>query len=226
MIEAPLTGARAVFTTRTGGQSAGPYASRNLGIFTDDDTQTVRENISRLAEGFGLTGMQLLRQVHGAELHEFGAHSLAETPIADGGYTSEREIPILITGADCPTVFLSDGERLAAIHCGWRPVADGIVEAGGELFKDGFEAVIGPGICRDHFEVGPEVIEAMGRDGELHSSGRQLDLTGVIRARLERCGAGSVHVVERCTFCEPDVFFSHRRDGGVTGRQAGVAWLV
>lgn len=226
MIEAPLKGARAIFTTRSGGASGEPYASRNLGIFTDDHEPTVRANLDELAAAFDHEGFQLLKQVHGEIIETVGARTRSEVPIADGAVTTERLHPILITGADCPTVFLSDGERLVALHCGWRPVAAGIIEEGAAFFEGGpFDAVVGPGICQDHFEVGPEVVEALGKDGEAAADGRQLDLVAVIRARLSRAGAELIHVVDRCTYCEPDVFFSHRRDGGVTGRQAGVAWL-
>jgi len=227
VFEVELPAARAIFTTRLGGHSDAPFASRNLGLFTDDDESTVRKNIDGLKADFGLTSLQLLRQVHGEVIEPVTPASHGTIPIADGAITSERDVGLLITGADCPAVSLASSERLAALHCGWRPVAAGIIESAARMFEgETFEAVVGPGICQDHFEVGPEVLEAMGADGIDHSSGRQLDLRGVIRARLERSGARSVHVVERCTHCEPELFFSHRRDGAATGRQAGIAWRI
>jgi YfiH family protein len=226
MIEAPLAGARVLFTTRVGGVSDGPYASRNLGSFTDDDPEVVRRNIDALKAEIDIPTLHLLKQVHGDQIAELGPRPHPSTPIADGAHVTDRLTGILITGADCPTAFLSDGDRLVGIHCGWRPVVAGIVEEATARFGGGeFEAVIGPGICQNHFEVGDEVIESLGEDGAAAADGRQLDLTAVIRLRLERGGATRVHAIDRCTFCEPDAFFSHRRDGGVTGRQAGVAWL-
>lgn len=227
MFEVALPGARALFTTRHSGASEGPYDSLNLGILTDDDDAVVRQNIEKLKDDFDLPTMQLLEQVHGDVLLEVNPSTIGTIPIADGAITTERQSPILITGADCPAVMIASEDRLAALHCGWRPVAAGLIEKAVEAFGDEeFEAVIGPGICRDHFEVGPEVVESMGPDGDEHSVGRQLDLTGIIEARLRRHGAKRVHVIDRCTFCEPEYFFSHRRDNGVTGRQAGIAWRI
>lgn len=227
MFEVELPAARAIFTTRTGGHSEPPFDTRNLGLFTDDEDTVVRRNIDALKEEIGLRSMQLLRQVHGETIEEVTPATHGTIPIADGAFTSERGVGLLITGADCPTVFLASGDRLTALHCGWRPLAAGIIENGARMFQgETFEAAIGPGICQDHFEVGPEVLEAMGADGTAHAAGRQLDLHSLIRARLERAGAKHVHTVARCTHCEPELFFSHRRDGGATGRQAGVAWRI
>jgi YfiH family protein len=227
MFEVSLPGARALFTTRHSGSSEGPYGSLNLGLMTDDDDVIVRENIEKLKDDFGLPSLQLLEQVHGDVLIEVSPHTTGTIPIAVGAFTTERQAGILITGADCPAVILASEERLAALHCGWRPVSAGILEQAVDQFDgEEFEAVVGPGICQDHFEVGPEVVEAMGADGEAHSDGRQLDLTGIIETRLNRLGAKRVHVIDRCTYCEPEYFFSHRRDNGVTGRQAGIAWRI
>jgi copper oxidase (laccase) domain-containing protein len=84
-------------------------------------------------------------------------------------------------------------------------------------------AAIGPGIGPCHYEVGPEVLAAFA-DLEGVASGRMLDLKAVASAKLHGRGVEHVHDVDRCTYCEPDVFFSHRRDNGVTGRQGGMAW--
>ncbi|MBJ7457632.1 MAG: laccase domain-containing protein [Thermoleophilaceae bacterium] len=227
MFEVPIPGGRALFTTRLGGSSTGSYASRNLGLLTDDDDVIVRGNIEQLKQELGLSTIQLLEQVHGDTIEEISSATTGTIPIADGMFTGERGMGMLITGADCPAAFLASETRLVALHCGWRPVAAGIVEKGAEVFRgERFEAVIGPGICQDHFEVGPEVVQEMGEDGVAHSDGRQLDLRGIIETRLKRAGAARVHTVDRCTHCEPEYFFSHRRDNGVTGRQAGIAWRV
>ena len=227
MFEVPLPGARALFTTRLGGSSAAPFDSRNLGLLTEDDETVVRRNIDQLKNELDLTSMQLLQQVHGGEIEHVSPATTGTIPIADGAITTERLHGLLITGADCPAVILASENRLAALHCGWRPVAAGIIEdAVAHFGGEEIHAAIGPGICQDHFEVGQEVIDAMGVDGPAHADGRQLDLRGIIATRLKRAGAVNVHVVDRCTHCEPEYFFSHRRDNGVTGRQAGVAWRI
>jgi YfiH family protein len=227
VFEVTLPRARALFTTRTGGVSEGPFASRNLGVFTDDDADRVRTNIEQLKRELAHDSMQILRQVHGRQVVEAGESTRGTIPVADGATITEVGAPLLITGADCPTVVIASERRLTALHCGWRSVAAGVIEhAVRDFAGDSFEAAIGPGICRDHFEVGPEVHAAIGGDAEHCADGSRLDLTAVVERRLERAGATRVHAVGRCTYCEPELFFSARRDGAQTGRQAGVAWRV
>lgn len=227
MIEVALPGARGVFTGRTGGTSSGPYSSLNLGVFTDDDRQVVQRNLDSVRDFFGLTRIQLLQQVHGDVLVEVGEATQGTIPVGDAAITTDARRPLLITGADCPTVFIASQQRLAALHCGWKPVAAGIIErVAREFAGEHFEVAIGPGICRDHFEVGEEVVEAMGEDGHQFTNGRQMDLAGIIRTRARRVGARRVQHIDRCTYCEPEQFFSYRRDGAATGRQTGLAWRI
>ncbi len=86
-------------------------------------------------------------------------------------------------------------------------------------------AAIGPGAGPCCYEVGEEVHAAFADlPGEVHA-GRHLDLPAIARHRLTAAGVPTVHAIGLCTMCSgPDRFFSHRRDHGVTGRQAGIAW--
>jgi copper oxidase (laccase) domain-containing protein len=79
---------------------------------------------------------------------------------------------------------------------------------------------VGPGIGGCCYEVGDEVLEAFA-DIEGAASGRMLDLRTVISAKLATGGVTEVQHADGCTSCEPELYFSHRRDRGVTGRQAG-----
>ena len=93
--------------------------------------------------------------------------------------------------------------------------------AGGEL-----TAAIGPGAGPCCYEVGDEVHEAFAGLPAAHHA-RRLDLKAIARARLQEAGVGEVQDLGLCTICaDPGLLFSHRRDRGVTGRQAGVAWLI
>jgi copper oxidase (laccase) domain-containing protein len=120
---------------------------------------------------------------------------------------------------------------LAVVHCGWRGITAGIVtavlgEVGGKGGAEAVTAAIGPGIGPCCYEVGDEVLAAFkAQQLEETIDGRRLDLRAAIRIELERGGVRAVTAVGLCTSCNPDLFFSHRRDGGVTGRQAGLAWL-
>ncbi|HZN88218.1 MAG TPA: polyphenol oxidase family protein [Thermoleophilaceae bacterium] len=230
-----LPGARVLFSTRQGGVSEGPYESLNLGLLTDDEPARVAENRRRVAAAAAVeperVGMGL--QVHGSDLLDWNApppeRAYAEPggkelPRVDGHLTSEPELGLLVLVADCYPVALSDGQRAAMLHCGWRPLAGGIVEKAVAGFEGTPAAAVGPGIGGCCYEVGTEVLAAFaGLDGV--AQGRMLDLRKVISAKLQAAGVERVEHVDRCTSCEPARYFSHRRDRGLTGRQAGLCVL-
>jgi YfiH family protein len=232
-IEVELPGARAAFSTRVGGVSSGPYESLNLGILTDDDPGRVRENRERLVARLGLDGDRVAmgRQVHGAELARWGPaspHSAFRGPVGemaevDGHVTDEAGLALLVLAADCLPVALAAPGRVAMLHAGWRGVAAGILARGVEAFDQPPAAVIGPGIGACCFEVGPEVV-AQFSDVPGAARDRMLDLRRVAEARLREAGVADVQHVDLCTSCRADLFFSHRRDGGLTGRQGGLVW--
>jgi polyphenol oxidase len=85
--------------------------------------------------------------------------------------------------------------------------------------------VVGPGVGPCHYEVGEEVLEAFAPLGDGIADGRMLDLREVTRRLLERAGVADVEISDLCTSCEPGLFYSHRRDRGDTGRQAGLVWI-
>ena len=227
-----LPGASVTFTTRQGGVSEGPYESLNLGILTDDDPDCVTENRRRAALGAGVAPPRVAMgwQVHGTALKEWDAppRDLAyaepggkDLDRVDGHLTREPGIGLLVLVADCYPVALSDGEQAAMLHCGWRPLAGGIVEAAVGRFDRAPSAAVGPGIGGCCYEVGDEVLSAFA-DIEEAASGRMLDLRRVIGAKLAAAGVSDIQHVAACTSCSPELYFSHRRDKGVTGRQAGI----
>ena len=232
-----LPGARVWFTTRQGGVSEGPYESLNLGILTDDLPERVGENRRRVAETAGLEpeGVAMGLQVHGSELRRWHAPPQAaengyarpgaELPKVDGHLTRARGVGLLVLVADCLPVALAGSGQAAMLHCGWRGLAEGIVERALSEFEEPPAAAVGPGIGPCCYEVGPEVLERFdGLDGV--ADGRMLDLKAVARAKLRAAGVEDVDDVDLCTSCRPDLFFSHRRDNGVTGRQGGIVWLT
>jgi purine-nucleoside/S-methyl-5'-thioadenosine phosphorylase / adenosine deaminase len=231
-----LPGARALFSTRQGGVSEGPYRSLNLGFLTDDEPDRVIENRARLARAAGVEPAQVAlgRQMHSAGLHQWDGPDPQRTyvepggkqpPEVDGHLTGVAGVALLVLAADCYPVALSDGGRAAMLHCGWRPLAEGILERAVARFESPPAAAVGPGIGGCCYEVGPEVAERF-TDVPGALDGRMLDLRRVIAARLAAAGVAQVEHLDRCTSCEPDRYFSHRRDGGVTGRQAGLCVLT
>jgi YfiH family protein len=231
-IAADIGGARALFTTRRGGVSDGPFASLNLGRKTNDDGDKVVENRTRVAR---LTGQSWDRflfgwQVHGAAVRRATEPPSASRPVTqeDGQATALTGHPALAFGADCqPILLIADG-GVAALHAGWRAMAAGIVPEGIAALRDvgargPVTALIGPGARACCYEVGEEV-HAVFERYDARREGRNLDLAAIGRAQLAEQGVTDVHDVGLCTMCWFGLFFSHRRDGGVTGRQAGIVW--
>jgi YfiH family protein len=228
VFEVELPGARALFSTRQGGVSEPPYDTLNLGILTDDARERVTENRGRLAERAGVPPERVAMgwQVHGADLQEWTeppasrfADPDADLLKVDGHVTDLEGVALLVLVADCLPVALAGGGRVAMVHCGWRGLAAGILDRAAERFDQPPAAAIGPGIGRCCYEVGQEVLDAFGAPGP------SLDLRAVAVRQLEGAGVTEVRHVDLCTSCNPDLFFSHRRDRGVTGRQAGLVTL-
>ena len=147
----------------------------------------------------------------------------------DAQVTSSADVTPFVLVADCIPLAIAGRGDVAMVHCGWRGVAAGIVERALAAVHGPVGAAIGPGIGVCCYEVGDDVRDAFrarGHDGETMPDGR-LDLALVVRRELERLGvpSSSISACGLCTSCHPELFFSHRRDGGVTGRQAGLVWL-
>jgi YfiH family protein len=233
-IDLDLPGGRVAFSTRHGGVSEGPYESLNLGILTDDDQSRVAENRSRLARALGLDPDRIAMgwQVHGTEVLEWDgapdgggyANPGAELERVDAHTTRAAGVGLLVLVADCLPVALVSPGRAAMVHCGWRGLAGGVVERAVERFDEKPAAAVGPGIGPCCYEVGPEVLERFaGMNGV--ANGRMLDLRAAAERKLREAGVARVEHVDLCTSCRGDLFFSHRRDQGITGRQGGLAWL-
>jgi len=234
-VAADLDGGRVLFSTRRGGVSEGPFASLNLGRLTADDPANVDANRERLADAVGVPRERFLygRQVHGARVRRAAAPPSAARPAADedGQATALPEAAALVFTADCLPVALTAHGAVAALHGGWRGLAGGILAEGvaalRELGAEGpITAALGPAARGCCYEVGEEV-HARFAAYDARRGDRNLALDAVARAQLEAAGVAEIVDTGLCTMCaDPALFFSHRRDGGVTGRQAGVVWRV
>jgi len=237
-LQAELDGAGAAFSTRLGGVSDPPFGSLNLGLLTADHGEAVRENRRRLAAALGFKPEQVAfaRQVHGTELINHHPEGVSEIWVPGGAKSSEtsREgdghvlhepgAAALVFVADCLPVALAGPRGAAVVHAGWRGLAGGIL-AEGAAAVEATSAAIGPGIGPCCYEVGAEVLDAFSELGDGVSTGRMLDLPEAARRLLARAGVERVESAGLCTSCEEELFFSHRRDRGRTGRQGGLAWI-
>jgi YfiH family protein len=232
---ASMGGARVAFSTRLGGVSTGSFEGLNLGVLTEDEPGAVTENRKRLARVLRLdpASIPIARQVHGSHIlrhsgpQESSPYAApgSDLPEADGHIVTEPGLAPLVFVADCLPVALRGPDGLAMLHCGWRPLAAGIIATAAEEVG-ATEAVIGPGVGRCCYEVDPERRAAFASLGDGIADGRMLDLTEVARRLLRQARVERVQSADLCTSCNPELFFSYRRDGARTGRQAGIAWLI
>jgi YfiH family protein len=232
LIRWEVDGYEVAFTTRVGGVSEGPYASLNLGRKSGDEPERADENRRIACEAIGadIAKLALNFQVHSSRVLRAVATTRGEH--ADGLWTDEPELPILAMSADCLPIALARVDprspAVAVLHAGWKGLLAGIVAEGAEALGGAtLAAAVGPGIGPCCYEVGEEVAapyrERFGDD--VVREGR-LDLWTSAERALRAAGVERIHRFDRCTACEPEMFFSHRRDGGRTGRQGVIAYVA
>ena len=233
ILESPLlTGFRHGFTTRDGGISEPPYDRLNLGGAVGDDPARVAENWRRLERHTGLRFARV-RQVHGARVVRARA-PCDPAEEADAVLSAAEGVAACVSVADCVPILLADPESgaVAAVHAGWRGTleragAEGVLalarEAGAPASR--LLAAIGPSIGPCCYEVSDDLAasfrDALGEAVVRPGPRPILDLWKANAAVLAAAGvrADRIEVLGRCTACERDRFFSHRRDAGQTGRQ-------
>src|SRR5262245_1315332 len=203
---AALDGIHHGFFTRAGGVSSGCYESLNAGVGSSDEPAHVAENRSRMAAAIGVAPERLLSayQIHSPTV------VIAETPWdaaarpkADAIVTRVAKLAIAVSTADCGPILFADAQAgvIGAAHAGWR-------------------GALGPMIRQPSYEVGPEFLAQFTADDPANErffrsaprAGHSLfDLAGYIGARLGRSGIGHIEDLGRCTYAEPQTFFSYRR---------------
>lgn len=238
MTAAPVLTVRRVVTTRTGGFSAPPYDSFNLGDHVGDDPEAVRRNRARLAETLGLPADHVIwmEQIHGRTVATVDGPRTEPLPGTDALVTTRPGLALVVLSADCVPVLLSDDEAgvVAAVHAGRvgarigivPRVLEAMVAAGARLDRIG--ALLGPAASGRQYEVPA----AMRADIEARLPGSAtttvrgtpgLDLRAGIRRQLTTAGVAAVAEDPRCTI-EDATLFSHRR-GAPTGRLGSVIWM-
>ena len=234
------------FFTRGGGVSAGPYASLNCSLSSQDSRDAVLENRARAIRSLngdpaGLVG---LTQVHGADVVRVtAAWPAGAGPRADAMVTDRPGIALGIVTADCAPVLFADAAAgvVGAAHAGWRGAVAGVLEAtiqamcalGAQVER--IAAAIGPCIGQDSYEVGADLRDAVlardAADARFFAPGRrpahwQFDLAAYCGGRLAAAGVGRLDTIRADTAAEEARFFSHRRrtlaGGGPIGHQISI----
>lgn len=233
------------FTERTGGVSAAPYASLNLGDRCGDDPASVAENRRRALATLGAEDLAARlvnpHQVHGENVVVVRAGDAASVAAAqaeaasgaDAVVCTAPDVPVLLCFADCVPVVLVAPGGFAVVHSGWRGTIARITEKAARVLcaEAGCEpgellAYVGPHVGAADYEVSEELAARFAAAfGPQVVRGRNLDLAAALAASLERAGVPA----ERRAFCDAstasatDRFFSYRAEAGRTGRHGALA---
>ncbi len=216
-------------STRHGGVSSQAYQSLNLGVHTDDDPSAISSNLKLFCADLGISPDSLARsyQVHGSEIWT------SVSPSYESGYDAiMAPEPGVFAGvgiADCCPILLADPKRevAAAIHAGWKgTVAQIVHKTASSMIKGGSNPVdilayIGPCISLENFEVGDEVAEQF--EFKVKRGARwHVDLKATNAVQLQALGISQIEISDYCTVANNDLFFSHRKEQGITGRMLAV----
>lgn len=229
------TNIKAFASTRQQGFSTGVYQGLNLGAHVGDELAIVEQNRQWLTEQSQMPSSPVwLNQTHSTLVLE------ADQPTqnvldADGLFTQQSGVVCSAMTADCLPVLLTNtqGSQVAAVHAGWRGLADGIVENAVAKFDGQVMAWIGPAIGASVFEVGEDVLQAfISFDSIAEQAFTPRDVQGkwladmnmLVTQRLNKVGVSDVYYSDMCTYLDKERFFSYRRDGA-TGRQASFIWI-
>jgi YfiH family protein len=210
-------GARVYFFTRLGGVSEPPYDSLNVSKKVGDSSEAVDGNLALIRQATGDMPAAWVLQVAGDTVVRASGPGLAGE--ADALVTAEPDLCLSVAVADCVPVALVGGDRVAMVHSGWRGTLAGVSgKAARELGGTGMRAYIGPSIRRCCYEVSEDLAgQFAAAYGDQVVSGRYLSLQGAIALDLQAAGV-EVHDLGLCSGCRPDLFYSHRMQKPVTGR--------
>ncbi len=249
--DAAVGGVGFAFTDRTGGVTPEPMGSLNLGRSDVDDVARVEQNFDLVTAALGVPRVVTVHQVHSAGvvvvddalLSSWGTTSHLGSsrpgqpplPVGDAVVTRAPDVALAIRVADCLPVLLADPRAgvIAAAHAGRPGLFAGILPRTVEVMvasgADRIEAVIGPHVCGACYEVPQEMVDQLTPDlpatrATTSWGTPSLDLAAGAVDQLERLGV-SVRVHDACTRTEPSLH-SHRRDGVLAGRLAGLVWRV
>jgi len=219
-----------------GGSSQGSFDNFNLAFHVHDNHNHVLLNRILLVDHFNLPSSPAwINQIHSNI--SVDAELISSKVYADASYTKQPGIVCAVLTADCLPIFVSNkkGTVVGIAHAGWKGLAGGIIESLIEslgLNNKDLVVHLGPAISQLSFEVGEEVrSQYLFKNKNFEScftclnEKHYLDLYSAAKVALNSCGIFSISGGERCTYNEPNQYFSYRRDGKKSGRMAHLIWI-
>lgn len=227
---------------RHGGVSEGHATSLNVGLTVGDDPEKVAQNrqISFDTLGRPIESLSDSWLVHGTDVYIYDQPRSPEqeSPIqSDIILTDNPRVSLFMRFADCVPILLHDPVKRAIglAHAGWRGTVDKVGQVAVEAMQARYGsrpqdliAGIGPSIGPDRYEVGPDVVaevhQAFGEQAEMllprYNQSTHLDLWAANRLVLALAGVPDeqIELAGICTATHKEDWFSHRGDGGKTGR--------
>jgi polyphenol oxidase len=209
------------FSTRVGGYSKGSYEGLNIGLNTDDDASIIAKNKALLFKTIAPSMVDFyLNQTHSNIVHDVDNDSFKVFCNGDGLLTTQKNILLCITIADCGSILFHDDKNsiACAIHCGWKGTQLGIIQNALNMLSEytdleNIHAYVGPMIRCSSYEVGKEFLTYFGSEYFKESNGKLFfDLNQVIISKLLRANLASVTDCGFDTYSEPELFYSHRRN--------------
>jgi polyphenol oxidase len=240
----PFSNLTALFTTRHGGVSHSPYHSANLAFHVGDHPSDVIRNHDLLAASVGYERTKLvhMRQIHSDTIVVVDStHHFESPPECDALITDKRNVPLMVMSADCTGIVIYDPKRhvIGAVHAGRQGALEAILPKTINAMRDTYGCdvddlliVLGPSIGGCCYEVNGSIAaecDAKGYSNALRREGERLflDVNAILLQQLEELEIAHHHieVIEHCTSCRHEEYFSYRAEGQKTGRLAGVILL-
>lgn len=211
---------KAFSTCRFGGFSLPPFDSFNMGQHVGDNPLLVDKNRQLLPNSQNFTW---LKQIHGSVCLDLDNIDLKVNLKADACFSKTSHRVCAVMTADCLPILLCDesGTSVAAIHAGWRGLADGVIEntvSKIALSSEKLLAWMGPAISQDQFEVGHDVKEVFKdfphaiKKNELSGEDKYfVNLYQIASDKMRLLGINQIYGGQYCTYQQQNLFFSHRR---------------
>jgi YfiH family protein len=220
---------------RHGGASKGHCASLNLGDGASDHAESVKTNRELVRKAVGTEHLIFPHQTHGTNVQRVTAKNLGKLPQADAIFTTEKNVALGVTHADCQAAIFYDPvhEAIAAVHCGWRGSAQNIYARTLEAMQreigtqpQNLIVCISPSLGPDHSEFKNYKQELPQDFWTFQVKPNYFDFWAISRKQLSTLGIldKNIEITETCTVCNPKDYFSYRREKD-TGRHGTVVAL-